>query len=218
MRARLWRRSEDNLTGWFFSSVTWVLGIEIRSSGLAASALSQLSSNLASLEGHNFLIWWTGVPLCLTPLPSPPDQIFKSWSVLLTRAKATMKISSLPSIPVAYKQGTPSSLKGSIQSTGLDMWGASIVVKRGSGCLLCPSTRAVSCVWPWHLTTSGMAPSPCCSLFIRTAVRKALLAHLPVCCKSLGTVEAGVYPGTLGFGEGGGTTVLSPLIHLHLPT
>lgn len=63
MWAGLWRRSEDSLTGWFFPSMTWVLGIEIRSSDLAASAFTQLS-NLASLEGHSFLIWCTGVPLC----------------------------------------------------------------------------------------------------------------------------------------------------------
>lgn len=55
MWASLWRRSADNLTGWFFPSMTWVLGIEVRTSGLAASALTQLS-HLASLEGHNFLI------------------------------------------------------------------------------------------------------------------------------------------------------------------
>jgi hypothetical protein len=104
MWAGLWRRSEDSLTGWFFPSMTWVLGIEIRSSDLAASAFTQLS-NLASLEGHSFLIWCTGVPLCPTPLPSPPDRILVTAA---PRAKAMMKISSSPSIP---EQGTPHLLR-----------------------------------------------------------------------------------------------------------
>lgn len=103
MWARLWRRSEDILTGRFFPSVTWALWTEVRWSGLAAGALTQLS-NLASLEGHNFLVWCTSVSLCPTPLAGPPYRISVTAA---PRAKPVMKRSSSPSTPVAHEQGTP---------------------------------------------------------------------------------------------------------------
>lgn len=149
------RRSEDNLTGWFFSSVTWVLGIEIRSSGLAASALTQLS-NLASLEGHNFLIWWTGVPFCLTPLPSPPDQIFKPWSLLHTRAKAMTTLSYLAFL--WHPSKGPLISKGLHTVLRLRYMGSVHCCEAGVRMSCLSLHRAVSWVWTWHLTHVWAGP------------------------------------------------------------